>query len=44
MHWVPLPAPGPPRTNTTRKGSLEEEDDDVVVVVDLEDLFWRYLT
>ncbi len=41
MHCVPLPAPGPPRTKTTRKGSSVEEEDDVDF---LEDLFWRYLT
>ena len=27
---MPLPAPGPPRTNTTRKGSEEEEEEDDV--------------
>lgn len=44
MHCVPLPAPGPPRTNTTRKGSSSEVVEEVIVD-DLDDfLFWRYLT
>lgn len=42
VHWVPLPAPGPPRTNTTRNGSSEEVVEDVDL--DDDDLFWRYLT
>lgn len=40
-HCVPLPAPGPPRTNTTRTGSSVE----VMMLVDFLDLddalFWR---
>ncbi len=36
---MPLPAPGPPRTNTTRKGS---SDDWIDFLLD-DDLFWRYL-
>lgn len=34
---MPLPAPGPPRTNTTRNGSSVVDDF-------LFDLCWRYLT
>jgi len=41
VHCVPLPAPGPPRTNTTRNGS---EEDGVVVDDDLDDLCWSNLT